>query len=53
MQFARWDVLCIITSDLVRSTVNLCAVKAFDKMNHDELFIKLMKKLVPINSLRV
>ena len=36
------------------STVNLCAIdisKAFDKMNHYKLFIKLMKKLVPINLL--
>jgi len=38
------------------STVNLCALdisKAFDKMNHYGLFIKLMKKHVPINLLRV
>ena len=38
------------------STVNLCAIdisKAFDKMNHYGLFIKLMQKLVPINLLRV
>ena len=38
------------------STVNLCALdisKAFDEMNHYGLFIKLMKKLVPINLLRV
>ena len=38
------------------STVNLCALdisKAFDKMNHYGLFIKLMNKFVPINLLRV
>jgi len=38
------------------STVNLCFIdisKAFDKMNHYGLFIKLMQKLVPVNSLRV
>ena len=38
------------------STVNLCALdisKAFDKMNRYGLFIKLMKKSVPINLLRV
>ena len=38
------------------STVNLCALdisKAFDKMNHYGLFVKLMKKLVPINLLRI
>jgi len=38
------------------TTVNLCAIdisKAFDKMNHYGLFIKLMNKLVPVNLLRV
>ena len=38
------------------STVNLCFIdisKAFDKMNHYGLFIKLMQKLVPVNLLRV
>ena len=36
------------------STVNLCALdlrKAFDKMNHHGLFIKLMEKLLPNNLL--
>jgi len=33
------------------STTNLCAIdlsKAFDKVNHDALFLKLMKRLIPI-----
>jgi len=36
------------------STVNICAIdvsKAFDKMNHHGLFVKLMKRLIPINLL--
>ena len=36
------------------STVNMCAIdlsKAFDKMNHHGLFIKLMKRMVPVNLL--
>ena len=39
-----------------RSTVNLCVLdisKAFDKMNHHGLFMKLMKRSVPINLLLV
>lgn len=38
------------------STVNLCALdisKAFDKMNHHGLFIKLMHRRVPVNLLQV
>jgi hypothetical protein len=38
------------------STVNLCALdlsKAFDKMNHNALFIKLMKRLLPVELLTV
>ena len=38
------------------STINLCALdisKAFDKMNHYGLFIKLMNRLIPINLLSV
>ena len=34
------------------STVNLCAIdlsKAFDKLNHHALYIKLMKRLFPSN----
>ena len=36
------------------NTVNLCALdisKAFDKMNHHGLFIKLMRRRVPVNLL--
>jgi len=36
------------------TTVNLCALdltKAFDKMNHHGLFIKLMEKFIPVNLL--
>ena len=32
------------------STVNLCAIdlsKAFDKVNHDALFMKLMQRFIP------
>ena len=38
------------------STVNLCALdlsKAFDKMNHNGLFINLMKRLIPVELLNV
>jgi hypothetical protein len=38
------------------STVNLCALyvsKAFDRMNHDGLFIKLMNRQIPTNLLSV
>ena len=34
------------------STVNICAIdvaKAFDKMNHHGLFVKLMKRHIPVN----
>jgi len=36
------------------STVNMCAIdvsKAFDKMNHYGLFIKLMQRCIPVNFL--
>jgi len=36
------------------STVNVCAIdisKAFDRMNHIWLFIKLMDRLLPVNVL--
>jgi len=36
------------------TTVNICAVdlsKAFDKMNHYGLFIKLMERKIPVNLL--
>jgi len=38
------------------STVNICALdlmKAFDKMNHHGLFIKLMKRVIPVQLLAV
>jgi len=38
------------------STVNICALdltKAFDKMNHHGLFIKLMKRNIPVQLLAV
>ena len=38
------------------STVNMCAIdlsKAFDKVNHYALYIKLMKRLVPVELLEV
>ena len=38
------------------STVNICAVdlsKAFDKMNHHGLFLKLMERNIPLNLLRL
>lgn len=43
-----------VSSGSTQSTVNICALdlrKAFDKMNHCGLFVKLMKKLVPRNLL--
>ena len=38
------------------STVNICAVdisKAFDRMNHHGLFLKLMQRKIPVSVLRV
>ena len=38
------------------STINLCSIdlsKAFDKMNHHGLFLKLMQRQVPINLLKL
>ena len=38
------------------STVNLCALdlsKAFDKMSHHGLFLKLMGKHIPVNLLKI
>ena len=38
------------------STVNMCAIdlsKAFDKVNHYALYIKLMKRLVPVELLEM
>jgi len=37
-------------------TVNLCALdimKAFDKVNHYGLFVKLMNRFVPLNLLQI
>jgi len=38
------------------STVNICALnrtKAFDKMNHHDIFIKLMKRNIPVQLLAI
>ena len=38
------------------STVNMCAIdltKAFDKVNHHALFIKLMKRHIPVQALEI
>jgi len=38
------------------STVNMCAIdltKAFDKVNHHALFIKLMKRHIPVQELEI
>ena len=38
------------------STANLCAIdlsKAFDKVNHDALFLKLMKRRIPNELLNI
>ena len=38
------------------STVNVCSIdlsKAFDKVDHSALFIKLMKRLIPVNILDI
>jgi len=38
------------------STVNLCSLditKAFDKMNHSALFLKVMKRRMPLAFMRV
>ena len=39
---------------MASNTVNMCAIdltKAFDKVNHHTLFIKLMKKHIPVQVL--
>jgi len=41
---------------LARFTVNLCAIdlsKAFDKVNHHALFMKLMKRNIPVQLLHI
>ena len=48
----------IIVYDITKegSTVNMCAIdlsKAFDKVNHHALFIKLMKRLIPTELLEI
>jgi len=45
-----------IVSDYVSkgNTVNLCAIdlsKAFDKVNHNALYIKMMKRFIPVSML--
>jgi len=39
-----------------RSTINMCALdlsKAFDKVNHHALFVKLMKRNIPVTLLTI
>ena len=47
-----------IVSDYVSkcNTVNLCAIdlsKAFDKVNHNALYIKMMKRFIPVSLLDI
>jgi len=54
MPFTRYDVYDVYVSR--NSTVNNCAVdisKAFDRMNHHGLFLKIMQRKVPVSVLRV
>jgi len=57
MSHAIYSMKCVVDYYVkFGSNVNLCALdisKAFDKINHYRLFIKLIKKSVPINLLRV
>ena len=54
---ATYTLRCVIDYFVSRnSTVNLCAVdlsKAFDKMSHHGLFIKLMDRCIPVSLLRI
>lgn len=54
---AIYSVRCAVNHYTERgSTVNLCALdlsKAFDKMNHNGLFIKLMDRMIPNNLLKL
>src|SRR5664279_3432502 len=54
---AMYSVKCVVNHyTRLGSTINLCALdlkKAFDKMNHHGLFIKLMDRLLPANILCV
>ena len=52
---AIYSVKCVVDHFIKQgSTINLCALdlkKAFDKMNHHGLFLRLMDKMLPINAL--
>jgi len=52
---AIYSVKCVVDHFTNQgSTINLCALdlkKAFDKMNHHGLFLRLMERMLPINAL--
>ena len=56
-RYALYTLKCAVNHyNSLGSTVNLCALdisKAFDKMNHHGLFIKLMHRRVPVNLLQI
>ena len=63
-RFIAKAISCVLSALLVDSsivimagsTVNMCAIdltKAFDKVNHHALFIKLMKRHIPVQVLEI
>ena len=53
---AIYYTVCTIVGRIIErgDTVNICAIdKAFDKVNHSSLFMKLMKRYIPIELLQL
>jgi len=53
---AIYYTVCTIVGRIIEGgdTVNICAIdKAFDKVNHSSLFMKLMKRYIPIELLQL
>ena len=56
LQSAQYVILSTVMLEAACSTANLCAIdlsKAFDKVNHDALFLKLMKRRIPNELLNI
>ena len=53
---AIYYTVCTVVGRIIEGgdTVNICAIdKAFDKVNHSSLFMKLMKRYIPIELLQL